>query len=277
MEHTIGKEDYVEPRCLLCEPPYGAEPQVQPIPQRRILEKVDAYMSRRDYAGVERHLLYWLEEAKRERDQKGELLVRNELVGHYRKVGNREKAFESAEEAVRLLNKIGFDGSISEGTAYVNIATVYNAFGENEHAIALFEKARTVYESIPSVRPELLGGLYNNMALTDCALGRYEEAYILYDQALTAMGRVQNGCLEQAITYLNLANLAEAEHGLAEAEEAISAYLEKASALLDTESVPHDGYYAFVCEKCAPTFDYYGWFIAANDLKERAKAIYERA
>ena len=76
---------------------------------------------------------------------------------------------------------------------------------------------------------------------------------------------------------MNLANLAEAEHGLAEAEEAISAYLEKASALLDTESVPHDGYYAFVCEKCAPTIDYYGWFIAANDLKERAKAIYERA
>ena len=30
-------------------------------------------------------------------------------------------------------------------------------------------------------------------------------------------------------------------------------------------------------EKCVPTFEYYGWFAAANDLNERAKAIYERA
>ena len=41
--------------------------------------------------------------------------------------------------------------------------------------------------------------------------------------------------------------------------------------------MPRDGYYAFVCEKCAPTFDYYGYFLIADDLNERAKAIYERA
>ena len=57
----IEKEDYVEPRCLLCEEPYGAKAEIRPVPQQRIMEKVDAYMSRRDYAGVERHLLYWLE------------------------------------------------------------------------------------------------------------------------------------------------------------------------------------------------------------------------
>ena len=68
----IDKEDYMEPRCLLCEEPYGAEAQVKPVPQQRIMEKVDEYMSRRDYAGVERHLLYWLEEAKLGRDGKGE-------------------------------------------------------------------------------------------------------------------------------------------------------------------------------------------------------------
>ena len=54
-------------------------------------------------------------------------------------------------------------------------------------------------------------------------------------------------------------------------------YLEKAAALLDDPTLPRDGYYAFVCEKCAPTFDYYGWFLIADDLKERAKTIYERA
>ncbi len=274
---AIGKEDYIEPRCLLCEQPYGAEAAVKPVPQQRIVEKVDEYMSRRDYAAVERHLLYWLEEAKLGHDRKGQLLIRNELVGHYRKVGNKEKAFANAEEALRLIDAIGFAGSISEGTAYVNIATVYNAFGENERSLALFEKARAVYEAIPSVKPELLGGLYNNMALTNVALGRFADAYALYQMALAAMAKVPNGELEQAITYLNLANAVEAEKGLENAEQAIESYLDKAMDLLNTEGILHDGYYAFVCEKCAPTFAYYGYFLAADDLNERAKAIYERA
>lgn len=277
MEKPIGKEDYAEPRCLLCDEPYGAEPAVRPVPQKRIVEKVDEYMSRRDYAGVERHLLYWLEEAKLGRDLRGELLIRNELVGHYRKVGDREKAYASAEEALRLLDAIGYDGSISAGTSFVNIATVYNAFGDNDRALALFERARAVYEAIPSVKPELLGGLYNNMALTCVSLGRFREAHELYEKALAVMGRVENGCLEQAITYLNMANAAEAEKGLLEADGEIAHCLDAALALLETPSVPRNGYYAFVCEKCAPTFAYYGYFFAANELNEAARAIYEGA
>lgn len=274
---VIGKEDYVEPRCLLCEEPYGAEADVKPVPQQRIIEKVDEYMSRRDYAGVERHLLYWLEEARLGHDLKGQLLIRNELVGHYRKTGNKERAFENAEEALKLIDEIGFSGSISEGTAYVNIATVYNAFGENERSLKVFEKARSVYESIPSVRADLLGGLYNNMALTLVALKRFAEADLLYGKALEAMGRVPNGELEQAITYLNMANASEAEKGIEEASEEIERNLDKAMQLLNTEGIPHNGYYAFVCEKCAPTFGYYGYFLQEEELNRRAKAIYERS
>ena len=267
----------MEPRCLLCEEPYGAEIAVKPVPQQRIIEKVDEYMSRRDYAGVERHLLYWLEEAKLGHDLKGQLLIRNELVGHYRKVGEKEKAFRNAEEAMKLIDEIGFSGSVSEGTAYVNIATVYNAFGDNEKSLKVFEKAQTVFESIPSVRPDLLGGLYNNMALTLVALKRFAEADLLYRKALDVMGRVQNGELEQAITYLNMANAVEAEKGIEEASDEIERDLDRAMGLLNTDGIPRNGYYAFVCEKCAPTFGYYGFFLAEEELKERAKAIYERS
>ena len=273
----IGKEDYVEPRCLLCEKPYGAEIAIKPVPQQRIMEKVDDYMSRRDYAGVERHLLYWLEEALLGHDQKGELMIRNELVGHYRKVQEKDKAFAHAEKALTLLDEIGFEGSISAGTTYVNVATAYQAFGENARALEVFEKARSVYESIPSLKPELLGGLYNNMALAYVTEQKYREAFDLYEKAIATMARAEHGALEQAITYLNMADAAEAEQGLLDASETIDRYLETAQTLLDTPSVPRDGYYAFVCEKCAPTFSYYGWFAAADELNERAKAIYERA
>jgi tetratricopeptide (TPR) repeat protein len=273
----IEKEDYVEPRCLLCEEPYGAEASIKPVPQQRIMEKVDEYMSRRDYAGVERHLNYWLEEAKLGHDQKGELMIRNELIGHYRKTQARGKALSEIDAALTLLDEMDFQGTISAGTTYVNAATACQAFGENERALALFEKAKAVYEAVPSLKPELLGGLYNNMALTLVSLNRFAEAHALYERALAIMATAEHGALEQAITYLNMADAAEAEQGLLDASETIDRCLETAQELLDAPGLVRDGYYAFVCEKCAPSFEYYGWFASANDLNERAKTIYERA
>ena len=260
------------------------------IPQQRVAEKLDEYMSRRDYAGAERHLLYWLGEAQALRDQRGELMVRNELVGHFRKTGDKEQALFHAEEALRLVDELGFSENISAGTTYTNIATACNAFGDNERSFALFEKAITLYENSPHTQPQLLGGLYNNMALTCMTLGKFDKAGELYEKALATMAGVEHGELEQAITYLNMADAAvvrlaaEAYDNDIDAalqddacEKTVESLLDTALALLDTPSVPHDGYYAFVCEKCAPTFAHYGYFIADQDLRERAEAIYGRA
>ena len=273
----LTPEDYAEPRCVLCDEPYGVTPEVKAVPQGRIIEKMNEYMSRRDYAGAERHLLYWLEEAKLGHDKGGELMIRGELVGHFRKTANREGAFESATEALRLIKEIQFEKSISAATTYINIATAYNAFEENEKAVPLFEKAMAIYEASDNVSPELLGGLYNNMALTLVSLGRFDEAYPLYDKALAVMEKVTGGELEQAITYLNIADALEAQLGGEQAEGRISELLDKAYDLLINNSAPKDGYYAFVCEKCAPSFSYYGYFLAAGELNKRAEEIYERS
>ncbi len=272
----LRPEDYAEPRCLLCDEPYGAAPEVRPVPQQRIIEKMDDYMSRRDYAGAERHLLYWLEEAKLGRDLRGELLVRNELVGHYRKTGDREKAMQNAAEALELLKTLDFAGTISAGTTYVNAATAYNAFGENEAALPLFEEAKKVYESSPRTDPALLGGLYNNMALTCVSLGRFDRAFPLYEQAMDVMGKVPGGKLEQAITCLNMADAVEAEQGMEQGERRIYELVDKAYDLLQDLEAPRDGYYAFVCEKCAPSFSHYGYFSAARELKQIAEELYDR-
>ena len=273
----LGPEDYAEPACLLCGEPYGAEPAIRAVPQQRIIEKMDEYMSRRDYAGAERHLLYWMEEARLGQDLRGQLMLANELIGHYRKVGDRDKALHWVDEALRLLGTLDFAGSVSAGTTYVNAATACNAFGENERALSLFEKARAVYESGVQVRPELLGGLYNNMALANQALGRYDEAFALYDKAMEQMGKLPGGVLEQAITCLNMADAVAARDGLEAGETRIFALLDRAWDLLQDEAAPRNGYYAFVCEKCAPSFAYYGYFLAADELKKEAARIYERA
>lgn len=273
---ALRPEDYEEPRCLLCDGE-GSDPAVRPVPQQRIIRKLDEYMSRRDYAGAERHLLYWLEEARQGHDERGELVVRNELVGHYRKTGQKDKALAQGEKARALLDALDFEGTVSAGTTYVNLATACSAFGEDERALALFEKARAVYESLPRTQLHLLGGLYNNMALVYKNLGRYGEANALFEKAMDVMGQVAGGVLEQAITCLNMADTTAAAQGLEAGETRINELLERAYALLRDPSAPHDGYYAFVCEKCAPSFSYYGWFAAAEELQSEAKAIYERA
>ena len=33
----VGPEDYMEPKCVLCDEPYGAEPEIRPVPQQRIV------------------------------------------------------------------------------------------------------------------------------------------------------------------------------------------------------------------------------------------------
>ena len=72
-----------------------------------------------------------------------------------------------------------------------------------------------------------------------------------------------------------MADAAEAALGAEAAEEKVGDYLDTAEELLDTESLPRNGYYAFVCEKCAPVFGHYGYFATEAELMRRAKEIHD--
>ncbi|MBQ7444798.1 MAG: tetratricopeptide repeat protein [Clostridia bacterium] len=272
--NAMGPEDYAEPRCLLCDEPYGKEPEVRSVPQQRIIEKNDEYLAKKDYAGAERHLLYWLEEARLGNDKRGMLVITNELIGHYRKCGEKEKALKNVDSALELLDKLGFEDSTSAGTTYVNCATACNAFSENERSIGLFQKARRIYENTEGISKTLLGGLYNNMGLCFKALGRYDEALEAFDKADGCMANVEHGELERAITCLNVADVISASRGMEDGESDIYALLDKAYDYLTKTNAPRDGYYAFVCDKCAPVFGYYGYFLAEDELKKEADRIY---
>ena len=204
-------------------------------------------------------------------------MLRNELMGIYRKVGKKDKAIENAELALQLVKDMDAEGSTSEGTALVNAATVYKAFGEPEKSIELFARARSIYERSLAPNDTRLGGLYNNMALTLIDLGEYKKSREYFEKALYTMRQIQGTQAEQAVTYLNIADLLAAEKGLEEAEAEISSCCRAAVALLDSRGIKRDGNYAFFCEKCAPAFDYYGYFIVARDLEKRAREIYERS
>ena len=240
----------------------------------RILTKLDEHLHKNDYIAAERHLRYWQNEAKAAKNVPQELLVTNELMGLYRKLGKKESALSCVTAALHLIEENEIGEQIGAATTYLNSATVYKAFGMAEQSLPLFERAQRIYEGQLAPNDSRLGGLYNNMALTLVDLGRFSEADALYRRAIRVMEQIENGALEVAITYLNMASAAEAEHGLLDADEQIGTLLDRAEALLEGD-VPRDGYYAFVCEKCASVFGYYGRFRFENQLRERARRIYD--
>ena len=246
------------------------------ISKERVLTKLDELLSRNDYASAERHILYWLNEADSANDKPCKLLLTNDLAGLYPKLSREKDALITVQNALNLVRDMGIENNIGAGTTYINCATVLKAFGRAEDSIPLFEKALNVYKKKLESNDKRFGGLYNNMALSLVDLKRFDDAFEFYEKAISIMEKHKDGMLEVAITYLNIASAKEAELGLEASEKIMEEYLYKAMKFLD-EHENRDGYYAFVCEKCASVFGYYGFFAYQNDLTKRAREIYERS
>ena len=294
----MDTRDYTDPICPFDLSQWQKDAPVESVPMDRIIAKEDEYLGRNDYDGAERHLLYWLGDAKAGNDFRGAFRIENELMGLYRKSGREKEARAHALTALQMAEdpRIGAD-STGAATCYINAATVYKTFGRADEGIALFERARRIYERDLPATDGRLGGLYNNMGLALTDLGRAEEALELYDKALSRMEQIPGSEPEIAITCLNICDTLMARDARieneageptteddpeamlvvpAETDRLIDGYLDRAWKLLQTEKVPHDGYYAFVCEKCAPSFAYYGQEKRAQELKERSEEIYRK-
>ena len=115
-------------------------------------------------------------------------------MGHYRKTGERDKAMESVRAALDLVDRLDYGETISAGTTFVNVATMLSAFGDHEQAMALFERARPIYESSAATRPELLGGLLG-VVLLWAALRYHADGLIFFRNMLLRdlVGRVEGG------------------------------------------------------------------------------------
>lgn len=273
----IEKFDYEEPKCPFCDGEAFYYPKkdapLGKIPVLRIIEKVDKLFGKNNYSEAGRLLVYWKEEANSLRDKQGELAMESELVGYYRKQNDRAKGLEAVKNALALVGELNQNETVSGATIFINCATAYKAFGMAAEAMPLYVHAEQVYKkSLDSYDPRL-GGLYNNMALALVDLKKYEEAEKAYREALAVMEKVPKTEGEQAITYINMAHMYE-ELG---ATEKISGCMGKAYVLLQSDNIPRDGNYAFILEKCAPSFKYFGDTEAYERLKKESCDIYEGA
>ena len=113
------------------------------VPLQRVLDRFDAYMGKKDYRNAEQLLLYWMQETAGSGDDGTRLSLCNELIGFYRKTEQKEKAFEAVQTALSILQRLpATPPAVNTGTSYVNIATAYNAFGQQQEALAYYEKAK---------------------------------------------------------------------------------------------------------------------------------------
>ena len=274
---NIDEFDYKEPCCPLSDGKDFYYPrevrQHESIPVDRIISRLDEYFSHNDLTSAEALLDYWLKEAVDLSDYRGELSVLNEFTGLYRKTGNKEKSEKINGRIFDLLNILDLKNTVSGATILLNVATNKKAFGDPQGAIDLYLEAADIYAS--SLKPDdpLFGGLYNNFALALADTGDFEKAYDYFDKALSIVRKNKN-LPDCAVTYCNIAVTKLLENPLND-EESDNA-LDDALKRLDDPDVVKDGYYAFVCDKCAAAFGECGRFADAADLKERARKIYER-
>lgn len=258
---------------------------------QRVIEKLDEYLNKNDYDAALRHLKFWKGEAESAGDLRGKLTVVNEMIGLSRKTDKKEEGLFAINEALSLLEKLNIEKTVTAGTTYINVATAYKAFGIVDKALPFYEKAREIYENELPDDDMRCAALYNNTAITLMELNRFNEAADHFEKALSVLAKNNGSELEEAATYCNLADLAYAracqeEKSVCKFNEPetisedldieIKGYLRKAENLFDADGLVRDGYYAFYCEKCAPTFGYFGLQKTEKKLLARAEAIREK-
>ncbi|MBO2517297.1 MAG: hypothetical protein CW338_08520 [Clostridiales bacterium] len=266
MTAFISPEDYQEPVCPLCMDEH------HPVPMDRVMKKLDAFLDRQDYEGARQYLCYWVEEAKLGNDLRGLFTLRNEQMGVYRKTGDGENALLCADEALDLIDRAQVSPSAA-CNALINAGTVYTAFSDARKANELFDRAEKTAVENPGIPGDVMAGLCNNHALALVKEERWDEADKTFSKAMELMGTQPFGAAEQAITLLNMADARQARYGVS-AEKEIEELIEKAYLLLTGSSLPVNGHIAFVYDKCAPIFGYYGYFLYEKHLADKAKAYY---
>ena len=244
---------------------------------KNFISRLDGFYARDDSEAAGRLLSQMRREAEENGDTGLLITVLNEQMGFFRKAGDRGNAFSCAEEALRLVTERGIREKVSGATVLLNCATVFTAFNLTEDSFPLFEEAIAVYERDLPSGDGRLAGLYNNYAEALAAGGRYDCALDLNEKALGILSAIPGSGGEQAVTLLNRADIIEGGTGPEAGLEQIEGCVLRAQELLENKNLAHDGGYAFICRKCAPVFDHYGYFAYAKELAERADGIYERA
>ena len=270
--------DHNEFCCIFDTTQYTGTPDAERCPQAldvpRLIERFDALCNQGREEDARDLLEQALETSKRGGDWRAELSITSELLGQYRRTGEAEKGLAAVQRALDLIRDHHMGRTVSGATILLNAATTLKAFGHARESIPIFTHVARVYADNLDPHDYRFAGLYNNMALSYDDVGDTESAERFFKLALRVIEKTEHPENDSAVTWCNLAEM----YGRRDLEdERIGDCLEKAWECLNAPGLRRDGYHAFTISKCAPTFDYFGFFLYAKELRERAKKIYAGA
>ncbi|MGI5976814.1 MAG: tetratricopeptide repeat protein [Candidatus Limivicinus sp.] len=255
---------------------YNGSPDREPCPESMdipaFIKRLDSLYNRGLEKAAGEQLRSGLEETRRIGDWRGELSILSELLGYCRRSGERERAMDAVRDALEIIRTHRMGTTVSGATVLLNAATTLKCFGRAEDSLPLFEHVSRVYSENLDPSDCRLAGLYNNMALSLEDTGQYDAAEKYFRAALKITEGSESSRNESAVTLCNLAELYDKKDP---EDERIGECMERAFEYLTGPGSLPDGRNAFAVSKCAPSFDYFGYFLYSKLLKERAEKIYE--
>lgn len=242
------------------------------VPIARVISKLDEAFSRNDLDAAGRLLDYWEREARMLGDDRGLLEILDEEIGYFRRTANKEKGLAAVKEAFELIDKTDASGTVTAGTVYLNGATTMKAFGLASEALPYYEKAREIYLALLPSDDYKLAAFYNNISSAYKDLGMTEESESACFKAISILERKGGFLGEIAVTLINVAHL---YHDNDPFDDRIEGVLDRAWRCLTDKDNVLDGDFAFLCSKCYPSFEYFGYFERSAELKRLTESIYE--
>ena len=253
--------DHIDPICPFDASQYTGTPDAEPcakalpVPER--IARLDALYQ----AGREQEAGQLLERSRAEAaelgDWRGELAMLSEVA-----------------DGLALIREHRMGATVSGATVMLNAATTMKCFGRAGESLPVFRHVARVYGENLAPEDYRFAGVYNNMALSYADVGDGANAERHFRLAMRTIERCPNPENELAVTLCNLAELYDRQ----DAEDPrIPQCMEQAWEYLNSPTLPRDGYHAFTVSKCLPTFDYFGYFLYTQELRERVREIYEGA
>ena len=143
--------------------------------------------------------------AMNEENEEVLLFILNELIGYYRVTSQKEDGNRVALQLINILSVKGYDHTLYQATSFLNIATMYRAFGQLDQALSLYQETQRIYEKV-NVHDEELSSFYNNYSLLYLELGQYQKAIDLALCALKIVKKNQD-YPKMAVSYANLSQM----------------------------------------------------------------------
>ena len=170
-----------------------------------VLGQLDELFAQHKADQVEAFLLGRIQEATAEQDTSSLITLINELIGHYREMGEFDKSISCCRQVLELMGQAGLKGSVAYATTLLNVANACRAAGLLRESMIYYQEVKKIYEKELAPDDFRYASLYNNMSLLFQEMGDFESACDCLERALSIVSLYSEARIEMAVTFTNLA------------------------------------------------------------------------